>query len=78
MAHYKLIAFAKKNDKKIHNGFVDHVEDGGWVSGRIEDENGNILGNHVSSTLSWLELDLLGKVPYDPKEDTYEMIVNYK
>lgn len=72
MAHYKLIANLKTAQGTINNGFVDHVEDGGLVFGWIEDTEGNRLGSHTSSTLQWLEHDLLGKVPFNREVDTYE------
>lgn len=74
MSHYKLVADLSscEDKKKIHNGFVDHVEDGGWVNGAIYDENGEKRGSHTSSTLSWLEHDLLSQVNFDEEKDTYE------
>lgn len=72
MAHYKLVARFKTAGGNINNGFVDHVEDGGHVFGHIEDDKGNKLGSHCSSTLSWLEHDLLRHVPFNKDIDTYE------
>ena len=70
MAHYKLILKGKRG--KVNTGFVDHVEDGGDAWGIITDNEGNELGGHCSSTLDWLEYDLLRKVPFDKNVDTYE------
>lgn len=72
MAHYKLVARLDRAKGNIHNGFVDHVEDGGVVCGHIEDNAGKELGAHCSTTLAWLEHDLLRKVRYNAKTDTYE------
>ena len=72
MAHYKLVARLDTARGNIRNGFVDHVEDGGRVFGHIEDDKGNILGQYTSSTLDWLEYDLLNDVPFDKSVDTYE------
>ena len=74
MAHYKLVADIANadNQERLHNGFVDHVEDGGWVYGVIIDENGVCVGCHTSSTLQWLESDLLRQVDFDKEKDTYE------
>lgn len=70
MAHYKLIL--KRKEGNVNTGFVDHVEDGGYAYGIITDEEGKELGRHCSSTLSWLEHDLLRYVPFDKDIDTYE------
>lgn len=70
MAHYKLIL--KNTTGNVNNGFVDHVEDGGYAVGIITNEEGNELGSHCSSTLAWLEYDLLRKVPFNKELDTYE------
>lgn len=68
---YILEANLKTAKGNIDNGYVEKVEYGGWVEGVIKDENGKILGGHLSSTLDWLEHDLLDKVPFDPEKDTY-------
>jgi len=70
MAHYKLILKGKRGN--VNTGFVDHVEDGGYAYGIITDEEGKELGSHCSSTLSWLEHDLLRKIPFNKDVDTYE------
>ena len=74
MAHYKLVADIAnaENQERLNNGFVDQVEDGGWVYGVILDENGVCVGGHTSSTLQWLESDLLRQVDFDSEKDTYE------
>ena len=68
---YILEANFKTAEGNIYNGYVTNVEYGGWIGGIIKDENGNILGSHLSSTLDWLEQDLLDKVPFDKEKDTY-------
>ena len=70
MAHYKLIL--KNSTGNVNNGFVNHVEHGGWANGIITDSEGNELGRHCSSTLAWLEHDLLRHVPFNKETDTYE------
>ena len=70
MAHYKLILQGKEGN--VNAGFINHVEDGGDAWGIITDNEGNKLGQHCSSTLDWLEYDLLSKVPFDKNVDTYE------
>ena len=65
MAHYKLIL--KSSTGNVNNGFVGHIEDGGWANGIITDAEGNELGRHCSSTLS-----LLRHVPFNKETDTYE------
>lgn len=70
MAHYKLIL--QNSTGNVNNGFVNRVEDGGWARGIITDAEGNELGRHCSTTLDWLEYDLLGKVPFNKETDTYE------
>lgn len=70
MAHYRLIADFETASGDINGGFVNNPFNG--VFGWIEDEHGNRLGKHYSSTLSWLEQDLLGHVPFDPEHDSYE------
>ena len=74
MAHYILKADLAnaEHEERLNNGFVAQVENGGWVSGAILDTKGNCLGFHTSSTLQWLEQDLLRKVDYDSERDTYE------
>ena len=68
---YILEANLEKACGNIDNGFVDKVEYGGWVHGVIKDENGNIIDGHISSTLDWLEQDLLRDVNFDKEKDTY-------
>lgn len=48
-------------------GFVTHDHWGNSdVAGICVDEDGKVLGNHISSSLSWLEKDLSRKaVGYD-------------
>lgn len=70
MAHYKMIL--KKKSGNVDAGFVDHVEDGGYAYGIITDEEGKKLGDHCSTTLDWLEHDLLRHVPFNKDIDTYE------
>lgn len=70
MAHYKLILKGKRGN--VDTGFVDHVEDGGYAGGIITDDKDNVLGQHCSSTLRWLEHDLLRKVSFNKDVDTYE------
>ena len=70
MAHYKLIL--KSYTGNVNNGFVSKIEFGGSACGVITDEWGNELGRHGSSTLAWLERDLLGKVKFNPNVDSYE------
>lgn len=69
MAHYELRLI--KSEGNINNGFVDNVEDGGSAIGEICDSEGNLLGWHASSTLDWLEHDLLRIVKFDSAKDTY-------
>ena len=70
MAHYKLKLINQEGN--VNNGFVDRVEYGGYAYGVITDENDKLLGRHLSSTLSWLEHDLLNKVDFNADTDTYE------
>lgn len=70
MAHYKLIL--KKKRGNVDAGFVNRVEDGGYAYGIITDEEGKELGDHCSTTLDWLEHDLLRHVPFNKDIDTYE------
>lgn len=70
MAHYKLIL--KKKRGNVDAGFVNRVEDGGYAYGIITDEEGKELGSHCSTTLDWLEYDLLRHVPFNKDVDTYE------
>ena len=70
MAHYKLILEGTRGN--VNTGFVDQIECGGDAWGIITDNEGNELGRHWSSTLSWLEYDLLRKVEFDKTVDTYE------
>lgn len=70
MAHYKLTADLTTATGDINAGFANNPFNG--VFGKIEDENGSVLGKHFSSTLQWLEHDLLGHVPFDPQNDSYE------
>lgn len=70
MAHYKLILQRKEGN--VNAGFVNRVENGGYAWGIITDNEGNKLGAHCSTTLSWLKRDLLRKVKFDEKADTYE------
>ena len=56
--------YLKANLKNSENNDSD------YIGGIIMDENGTILGEHFSSTLNWLEYDLLNKVPFD-NTDTY-------
>ena len=69
MAHYELRLI--KSEGNVNNGFVDNVEDGGCAIGEIYDSEGNRLGWHCSSTLDWLEHDLLRIVKFDSAKDTY-------
>ena len=69
MAHYKLILKGKRGN--VNTGFIDHVEYGGDAWGIITDNNGNELGRYWSSTLDWLEHDLLREVKFDKNVDTY-------
>ena len=70
MAHYKLVLKGKRGN--VNTGFVDHVEYGGDAWGIITDNDGNELGRHCSSTLDWLEYDLLRQIEFDKNVDTYE------
>ena len=70
MAHYKLILKGKRGN--VNTGFVNHVEDGGDAWGIITDNEGKELGSHCSTTLDWLEHDLLRYVPFNEDIDTYE------
>lgn len=63
----KYILEANLND----NGSVKKAEYGGFVEGVIKNENGKILGGCLSTTLDWLEHDLLSKVNFDKEKDTY-------
>lgn len=70
MAHYKMIL--KKKSGNVDAGFVERVEYGGYAYGIITDNEGNELGSHCSTTLDWLEHDLLRHVPFNKDIDTYE------
>lgn len=67
---YILKAELKNAWGDIYAGRVIQVEDSG-VAGVIMDENGKILGSCFSTTLGWLEQDLLSKVHFDKEKDTY-------
>jgi hypothetical protein len=43
----------------------------GDVAGVVYDENDNVIAQHISSSLSWLEFDLLRDCNYDDIKDTY-------
>lgn len=68
---YKLIADLENTSGNIDSGFVSQIENGGWVFGKVCDELGNELSHHWSTTLSWLESDLLESVKFDSNKDTY-------
>lgn len=70
MAHYKMIL--KKKSGNVDAGFVERVEYGGHAYGIITDNEGNELGSHCSTTLDWLEHDLLRHVSFNKDIDTYE------
>lgn len=71
MAHYKLIASLKTATGNINNGLVNRIEDGGHVRGRVELDD-HIIYSRGSTTLQWLEYDLLRGVNFDKEKDTYE------
>ena len=68
---YSLIANFETSTGNINAGFVSHIEDGGMIFGDVLDENGNKVAHHLSSTLSFLESDLLRMVKFDKEKDTY-------
>ena len=70
MAHYILKLVRKSGN--CDAGFIDNVEYGGSAIGEIYDSEGNLRGWHDSTTLDWLEHDLLREVPYNSDMDTYE------
>lgn len=63
---YRLIAnLLNDNDKESDNY-------NSWVGGVVvEGESGNVLGYQVSPSLDLLERDLLNKVRFDKKKDSY-------
>lgn len=69
MAHYELKLIETTGN--VNNGAANNIEDGPAVIGEIYDCNGNLLAWQGSSTLDWLEQDLLREVHFNPINDTY-------
>jgi hypothetical protein len=44
-----------------------HVSGPGWYAGTMHDQEGKVLGQHVSSSLNWLKLDMRSKLE-NPEE----------
>lgn len=65
---YTLHADLSRANDRIHNGFTDHVEDDCFIHGWITDSSGQVVDEHTSSSLAWLEYDLkraVGECPDD-------------
>lgn len=57
MAHYRLV-----------HEYTTQFHD---VCGRVFNEDGKEVATHISSSLGWLEQDLLRDCGYNPETDTY-------
>jgi hypothetical protein len=60
---YKIIADLNSSNREF-------IEECG-IYGEIYNENGDKLADYFSSTLDWLEHDILNCVPYDKENDSY-------
>lgn len=50
------------------------VEHMGSCAGRILKENGDLIGNHFSSSFGWLRLDLMSKLDDESKYEIIDLL----